>query len=52
MADTSARRFKGNPKETDWWPNHSYEGWDSDEPPPTNPVWPALSQSPEHKTTT
>ena len=38
MADNSARRFKGNPKETDWWPNHSYEGWDSDEPPPTNPL--------------
>jgi|GEM_PF-139649 len=34
MADNSAKRFPGNPRETDWWLNHSYEGWDSDEPPP------------------
>jgi prepilin-type N-terminal cleavage/methylation domain-containing protein len=38
MADTSARRFKGNPKETDWWLNHSFEGWDSDDPPPEKPL--------------
>ena len=38
MADTSARRILGNPKETDWWLNHSFEGWDSDDPPPEKPL--------------
>jgi prepilin-type N-terminal cleavage/methylation domain-containing protein len=38
MADNSAQHFKGNPKETDWWLNHSFEGWDSDEPPPEKPL--------------
>lgn len=38
MADASAKRIKGNPKETDWWLNHSFEGWDSDEPPPEKPL--------------
>jgi prepilin-type N-terminal cleavage/methylation domain-containing protein len=33
-ADNSAGAFKGNPKESDWWLNHSFEGWDSDDPPP------------------
>jgi prepilin-type N-terminal cleavage/methylation domain-containing protein len=37
MADNSAKRVKGNPKETDWWLNHSFEGWDSDDPPPDKP---------------
>lgn len=36
-ADNSAQRIRGNPKETDWWLNHSFEGWDSDQPPPPNP---------------
>ena len=38
MADNHAERFKGNPKETDWWLNHSFEGWDSDDPPPNRPL--------------
>jgi len=38
MADNSARRLVGNPRETDWWRNHSYEGWDTDRPPPENPL--------------
>ena len=38
MADDSAKRFKGNPKETDWWLNHSFEGWDTDDPPPDKPL--------------
>jgi len=38
MADNSARWFKGDPRQTDWWLNHSYEGWDSDEPPPEPPL--------------
>ncbi len=38
MADTSAKRIQGNPKETDWWLNHIYEGWDSDQPPPQPPL--------------
>lgn len=38
MADNSAKRIKGNPKETDWWLNHSFEGWDSDLPPPEKPL--------------
>jgi prepilin-type N-terminal cleavage/methylation domain-containing protein len=29
-ADNSASRFKGIPKETDWWANHSDEGWEAD----------------------
>lgn len=37
-ADNSAQFFKGNPKETDWWLNHSFEGWDSDEGPPPKPL--------------
>jgi len=37
MADGHAERFRGNPKESDWWLNHSFEGWDSDDPPPTTP---------------
>jgi prepilin-type N-terminal cleavage/methylation domain-containing protein len=27
-ADSSAHRFKGNPKEEDWWLHHSSPGWD------------------------
>jgi len=27
-ADGSAYRFKGNPKEEDWWVYHSWPGWD------------------------
>ena len=27
-ADNSAYRFKGNPKEEDWWVYHSWPGWD------------------------
>jgi prepilin-type N-terminal cleavage/methylation domain-containing protein len=27
-ADNSAYRFKGNPKEEDWWVHHSWPGWD------------------------
>jgi prepilin-type N-terminal cleavage/methylation domain-containing protein len=38
MADNSAMRLKGNPKENDWWLNHSFEGWDSDAPPPDKPL--------------
>jgi prepilin-type N-terminal cleavage/methylation domain-containing protein len=38
MADNSARRLPGNPKETDWWLNHSFEGWDTDQPPPDKPL--------------
>jgi prepilin-type processing-associated H-X9-DG protein len=38
MADNSARWFKGDPRQTDWWLNHSYEGWDSDQPPPEPPL--------------
>jgi prepilin-type N-terminal cleavage/methylation domain-containing protein len=37
-ADSSVQLFKGIPKETDWWLNHSFEGWDSDDPPPQNPL--------------
>jgi prepilin-type N-terminal cleavage/methylation domain-containing protein len=37
-ADSSVQIFKGNPKETDWWLNHSFEGWDSDAPPPIKPL--------------
>jgi prepilin-type N-terminal cleavage/methylation domain-containing protein len=37
-SDNSARRVGGNPEETDWWLNHSYEGWDSDDPPPLDPL--------------
>ena len=37
-ADNSAVRMKGVPKETDWWLNHSFEGWDSDLPPPDKPL--------------
>ena len=36
-ADNHAERFRGNPKETDWWLNHSFEGWDSNDPPPETP---------------
>ncbi len=38
MADGHAQRIKGNPRETDWWPNHSFEGWDSDDPAPATPL--------------
>lgn len=38
FADNSARRIVGNVKETDWWLNHSYEGWDTDRPPPDPPL--------------
>jgi len=37
MADNHAERVRGNPKETDWWLNHSFEGWDSNDPPPATP---------------
>jgi prepilin-type processing-associated H-X9-DG protein len=37
MADNHAERIRGNPKETDWWLNHSFEGWDSNDPPPSTP---------------
>ena len=37
MADSHAEKIRGNPKETDWWANHSFEGWDSDDPPPVVP---------------
>lgn len=37
-ADGGARRVRGNPRETDWWLNHSYEGWDTDQPPPQPPL--------------
>ncbi|MBX3747777.1 MAG: type II secretion system protein [Verrucomicrobiae bacterium] len=37
-ADNSAGWFRGNPRQTDWWLNHSFEGWDSDEPPPAQPL--------------
>jgi prepilin-type N-terminal cleavage/methylation domain-containing protein len=37
-ADNHAERVRGNPRESDWWPNHSFEGWDSDDPPPVNPL--------------
>jgi len=37
-ADNSAQLFKGNSKQTDWWLNHSFEGWDSDDPPPQKPL--------------
>jgi prepilin-type processing-associated H-X9-DG protein len=38
MADNHVEKFKGIPQETDWWLNHSFEGWDSDDPPPTRPL--------------
>ena len=38
MADAHVERFKGRPRETDWWPNHSFEGWDSNDPPPNPPL--------------
>src|SRR5687767_3496351 len=37
-ADNSAQYFKGNPKETDWWLNHSFEGWASGGPRPARPL--------------
>jgi prepilin-type N-terminal cleavage/methylation domain-containing protein/prepilin-type processing-associated H-X9-DG protein len=37
MADNHAERFKGNPRQSDWWLNHSFEGWDSNDPPPNPP---------------